>query len=141
MKKIKPTDLKEMSVSSMIEYIDSTIMQDIPETMGEYDIQKMEILLSRIPNSYAYIMTLLSYSRTFVREAKRDGNKERYEDMMDKRDALESISAALKLQYQGISRKITLYEQKYDALNMWEYRKGDSDDKINTNKSNWDNIR
>lgn len=140
MKKISPDDLKTLPVGMMIQYISDTILNDVPESMDtEYDINQMEVLLSRLPNSYSYIVTLLSYARHYVREYKRSGEKELYEDMMDKRDALESIASAIKLQYQGVSRKITLYEQKYDAVNMWEYRnEGRKDnDNSNTGKPAW----
>lgn len=140
MKKISPDDLKALPVGTMIQYISDTILHDVPESMDtEYNISQMEVLLSRLPNSYAYIVTLLSYARHYVREYKRNGNKELYEDMMDKRDALESIASAIKLQYQGVSRKITLYEQKYDAVNMWEYRNEErkDNDNSNTGKPAW----
>lgn len=134
MKKISPDDLKTLPVGTMIQYISDTILHDVPESMDtEYNIHQMEVLLSRLPNSYAYIVTLLSYARHYVREYKRSGEKELYEDMMDKRDALESIASAIKLQYQGVSRKITLYEQKYDAVNMWEYRNEERKDNGNSN--------
>lgn len=140
MKKISPDDLKTLPVGMMIQYISDTILNDVPESMDtEYNINQMEVLLSRLPNSYSYIVTLLSYARHYVREYKRSGEKELYEDMMDKRDALESIASAIKLQYQGVSRKITLYEQKYDAVNMWEYRNEGrkENDNSDTGKPAW----
>lgn len=140
MKKISPDDLRTLPVGMMIQYISDTILNDVPESMDtEYNINQMEVLLSRLPNSYSYIVTLLSYARHYVREYKRSGEKELYEDMMDKRDALESIASAIKLQYQGVSRKITLYEQKYDAVNMWEYRNEGrkENDNSDTGKPAW----
>lgn len=123
-KQITPTSLFTLSVSEVINIISNRVLSDIPEGINsEEDVVQLERLLGRLPNDYAYVIELLSHARYYVRYLKRKKLKEEYEDMMDKRDALESIANALKLQYQGVSRMITTYEQRREENNMYEYRK------------------
>ena len=123
-KQITPTSLFTLSVSEVISIISDRVLNDIPEGInGEEDVVQLERLLGRLPNDYAYVIELLSHARSYVRYLKRQKLREEYEDMMDKRDALESIANALKLQYQGVSRMITTYEQRREENNMHEYRK------------------
>ena len=123
-KQITPTSLFTLSVSEVIDIISNRVLSDIPEGINsEEDVIQLERLLGRLPNDYAYVIELLNHARYYVRYLKRKKLKEEYEDMMDKRDALESIANALKLQYQGVSRMITTYEQRREENNMHEYRK------------------
>lgn len=123
-KQITPTSLFTLSVPEVISIISDRVLSDIPEGISsEEDVVQLERLLGRLPNDYAYVIELLSHARYYVRYLKRKKLKEEYEDMMDKRDALESIANALKLQYQGVSRMITTYEQRREENNMYEYRK------------------
>ena len=123
-KQITPTSLFTLSVSEVIDIISNRVLSDIPEGINsEEDVVQLERLLGRLPNDYAYVIELLNHARYYVRYLKRKKLKEEYEDMMDKRDALESIANALKLQYQGVSRMITTYEQRREENNMHEYRK------------------
>lgn len=126
--KINPTNLLTMSASEIISSISERVLSDIPEGINMADpeqVKKAEEALGRLPNDYAYVMELLSYSRHYVRHLKRGGSdsKKDYEDMMDKRDALESIGNAIKLQWQGVSRMLTMKLKIDDSDEMYEYRK------------------
>lgn len=127
-KQITSINLFTLSVSEIINTISDRVLGDIPEGINsEEDVAQLERLLGRLPNDYAYVIGLLSHARSYVRYLKRQKLKEEYEDMMDKRDALESIANALKLQYQGVSRMITTYEQRREENGMYEYRKDPRD--------------
>jgi hypothetical protein len=126
--KINPSNLLTMSVADIISSISARVLADIPEgiDMGDPEqVKRAEQALGRLPNDYAYVMEMLSYSRHYVRVLKRGGadTKAQYEDMMDKRDALESIGSALKLQWQGVSRMLTMKLRVDDSDEMYEYRK------------------
>ena len=123
-RKITPTNLFTLDVSDIIKVIHERVMGDMPEGIkSTQDLVCTEEALGRLANDYAYIIELLSYSRNYVRQLKRKGEREQYEDMMDKRDALESISSALKLKYQAVSRTITVIEQADSEGDMHAYRK------------------
>lgn len=115
-----------MSVAEIIKSVSERVLEGIPEgiDMGDPNqVQRAESALGRLPNDYAYCMEMLSYSRHYVRSLKRSKDKEAYEDMMDKRDALESIGSAIKLQYQGLSRQLTMKIKVDDSEEMTEYRR------------------
>ncbi|AZS49246.1 hypothetical protein BpsS140_00053 [Bacillus phage vB_BpsS-140] len=116
--------LATLSAVEVVERLSNSILEDVPEGITtEDDIKKLEILLGRLPNNYAYVVELLGYSRSMVRTYKREKEKEKYENAMDLRDALENIASAIKLQYQGVSRMLTAYEQRDEENKMHEYRK------------------
>lgn len=129
--KITPTNLLTLTVSEVIKSISERVLSEIPEGIDMANaehVQRAEQALGRLPNDYAYVMELLSYSRHYVRHLKRSKDKDGYEDMMDKRDALESIGSAIKLQYQGVSRMLTMKIRVDDSDEMHEHRK---------EKTNW----
>ena len=123
-RKVTPTNLLTLSVKEVIQLISERVLSDIPEGINSHDdLRIVEERLGRLANDYAYVMELLSYSRTYVRTLKRQGQKEAYEDMMDKRSALEDIASAVKMQYQAVSRMLTAEIQIRDENDMYEYRK------------------
>lgn len=123
--KINPANLVTMSVPEIISAISERVLSGIPEgiNMNNPDeVSRAEQALGRLPNDYAYVVELLSYSRHYVRVAKRNGQKVEYEDLMDKRDALESIASAIKLQWQGVSRMLTMKLEVDESEGMYEHR-------------------
>lgn len=125
---IAPSALITLSVGEIIKSISEQVFEEIPEEVGADEMRKIEISLARLSNNYAYVVELLSYSRNYVRQLKRSGNKEKYEDMMDIRDALENIASAVKLQYQSVSRILTVKQQTMSYNDLHEYRKGSTYD-------------
>jgi len=60
------------------------------------------------------------YAKNAVREEKRKGpeNKSNYEDMIDRRDTLQEVARILNMQYQAVSRMITVKQEVNKELNM-----------------------
>jgi len=114
-----------MSNAEIIQSLYDSIIADIPEEIGPNNFQEVSRLLGKLPNDYAYLVSLLGYSRNLVRQMKRGGpdTKVEYEDMMDKSKALDDIASAVKLQYQAVSRMISLYEVQAEYNSMHESRK------------------
>ena len=130
--KITATAIKTISAEEMIRMLVQDLMAEIPENEEEDPVAYMariEFLLCKLPNDYSYLVSLLSYARSYVRIAKRGGSSTKtvYEDMMDKRDALESMASAVKLQYQAVSRILTARIQKTDEMSLHGYRLGGED--------------
>lgn len=120
-------NLWTMSNTDIIDILRKEILQDIPTgVQSPADLDRVEYLLGKLANDYIYLISLLNYSRSYVRQLKRKGPefKEAYEDMIDKRDSLEAIAAAIKLQYQAVSRMLTIRVEMNDENFMYEYRKG-----------------
>lgn len=74
-------------------------------------------------NRYSYIVAFLSYAKTVTRKLKRSGKeyKDAYEDMVDRRDALQNTADILKFQYQSMSRLITIRQEINAELRMSEF--------------------
>lgn len=84
------------------------------------EMKKVNTQLSKLANSYSFVMQLLTYTKIQVRQEKRKGkeNKENYEDMIDRRDTLQNTADILKMQYQTLSRMITVKKEINDELRM-----------------------
>ena len=84
------------------------------------EMKKVNTQLSRLANSYSFVMQLLTYTKIQVRQEKRKGkeNKENYEDMIDRRDTLQNTADILKMQYQTLSRMLTVKKGSNDELRM-----------------------
>ena len=113
-----------LSPSEVIAQIYDQIVMDIPEQISADNFQAMGHLLGKLPNDYAYLLSLHGYARNLARQLKRQGEKEAYEDMMDKRDSLEEMASAVKLKYQAVSRMLSLFEAQAEYGDMYGYRKG-----------------
>ena len=84
------------------------------------EMKKVNTQLSKLANSYSFVMQLLTYTKIQVRQEKRKGKekKENYEDMIDRRDTLQNTADILKMQYQTLSRMITVKKEINDELRM-----------------------
>ena len=111
----------------MLDTLASSILVDIPSGVkSDDDLKRVEFLLGKLANDYVYLTTLCSYARNYVRQLKRQGKEfaREYENMMDKRDSLESIASAVKIQYQAVSRMLTVQIAMREENNMHDYRIG-----------------
>lgn len=123
--KVIPSSLLTMSAEEIVRAVSKRVLSDIPEgSSNDGDLRQIEHALGRLANDYSYVIGILSYSRNYVRQLKRSGDKEMYEDMMDKKSALEDISSAIKLQYQAVSRMLTVRIETMSEGDLHEYRKG-----------------
>ena len=120
---IKPVDLITRSNIDLVEALQEEVLEDIPTGIKSAgDLERIEYLLGKLANDYSYVISLLCIARSNVRQFKRTGDKVAYEDMMDKRDSLESIASAIKLQHGAVSRMLTALMQNEERLN--EFRLG-----------------
>lgn len=123
---INYTDLYHISVENLIKWLDKKFYVNIPAGLESIeDMQTAGRLLGKLSNDYSYLAMLLSYSKAFVRAEKRKGKdfKTSYEDMIDKRDIIDEMTSVVKMQYQAISRMITVKQEIQEELNMSRYQK------------------
>lgn len=117
-------DLYSISVENLIKWLDSRFYVSIPKGLESIDDMKTAgRLLGQLSNDYSYLAVLLSYAKAFVRAEKRKGKdfKASYEDMIDKRDIIDEMTSVVKMQYQAISRMITVKQEIQEELNMNRY--------------------
>lgn len=121
-----PSNLFTMSNSDLLNNLRDIVLVDIPNGVNsEGDLKRIEYLLGKLANDYSYLIQMTGYARNYTRQLKRRGAdcKNDYEDMLDKRDTLESIASAVKLQYQAVSRMLTTKIQISEENNLHDYRK------------------
>lgn len=82
------------------------------------DMEKASDELMRLTNLYAYITELLSWAKLYTRQLKRIGDKILYEDMVDKKEAIENKMNALSQSYKGLSRAVTIKLESNQELRM-----------------------
>ena len=126
-KRITNRELFFISNEAMLDALASTILVDIPTgVQSEDDLHRIEYLLGKLANDYCYLTALGGYARNYVRQIKRKGKDytHEYEDMMDKRTSLEELASAVKIQYQAVSRLLTVRMAIHDENNMTDYRMG-----------------
>ena len=108
---VSPADFADQLTEEFIEDIPVSI-----ETAEE--LRQLSEIMNRTVNRYSYMEALLSYVKIRVREAKRGQDKSFYEDMVDRKEAVQNTADVLKMQYQAMSRAITVRQQIIDELHM-----------------------
>lgn len=114
-------ELLKMTPSDLNTWLLENFSYMIPENIDDTDSMKEAgQMLGQIANSYSYIISMLSYAKIAVRNEKRKGkeNKENADDMIDRKEALQNMADILKMQYQAISRMITVRKDINEELKM-----------------------
>ena len=113
--------LLNMTPIDLAMWLEKEYASTLPSNIDSMEeMKKVNTQLSRLANSYSFVMQLLTYTKIQVRQEKRKGkeNKENYEDMIDRRDTLQNTADILKMQYQTLSRMITVKKEINDELRM-----------------------
>lgn len=92
----------------------------LPETIENADdLLEAGRLLGKIANSYSYLVQLSSLAKINVRKLKREKkNKDEIDDAIDRKDSINNTVEAVKMQYNAISRLITVKQQINEELKM-----------------------
>ncbi|MCR5670749.1 MAG: hypothetical protein K6G10_07055 [Butyrivibrio sp.] len=100
-------------------WLDENFPITIPQaiTTAE-DMEMAAAQLLQLSSQYAYIAELASWFKVATRQTKRDGLKEDYEDMVDKRDAVDNKMKSIEQAYKGISRAVTIRTENNAELRM-----------------------
>lgn len=115
-----PVELAHYLADNCVEEIPVSI--DTPE-----DISGVGEMLSRIGNTYSYVMSLLAFAQADIRNCRRNKDKISVEDAIDRRDVLDNFVNVIKMQYQTISRMLTA---KQESRNEYRMLGGDVDTKM-----------
>ncbi|MBP3781713.1 MAG: hypothetical protein J6I68_00530 [Butyrivibrio sp.] len=115
--------LKKMTPYEFLNWLNQTFPVHIPQkivTIEDMDAASKELL--SLISEYSYITELASWFKVATRDAKRTETKNDYEDMVDKKEAVEKKMEALKQTYAGISRAITIRTENNAELRMTSSR-------------------
>lgn len=88
------------------------------------DLKAAGILMTRLANAFPYLAYLSSIAKIKVRQAKRDKNikKDEIDDAIDRKEAISNITEAVNMQYNAISRLVTVKQQINEELKMTDGR-------------------
>ena len=98
-----------------------TFLVELPTSIETVeDMQLSSKLLSRLASSYAYLNSLGVYAKNAVRREKKKGkeNKEVYEALIDRQNAIDSACDSVKMLYNCLSRLITIKQEINKEINM-----------------------
>ena len=104
--------IEAMQMGAFLDYIPGKI--ETPE-----DMDKIACLLPTIVNKYSFLMSILSSLKVSIRNEKRDGDKKKAEDLIDKQTILSNAVDILKMQQKTLSRIITIKQMVNDEMNMY----------------------
>ncbi len=84
------------------------------------DMQDAARKISVLGSNFAYVNSLSVYAKNAVRREKRKGkeNKEVYEDMIDRENAIHSAADNIKMLYNCLSRLITVKQEMNKEINI-----------------------
>lgn len=116
-------EILNLDGEDLMNFLLNEFYEVVPENFETIDDTKeASRLMSKFSNSYFYLMSLLSYAKIYSRRAKREQNKTLAEDFVDKKDIINNVACAIKLQYQAVSRAITIRSETHAEMNMSESR-------------------
>lgn len=84
---------------------------DIDTPLEIKSIEDMEMaskLILVLTEYNAYLLELLSYAKCVTRLAKRELSKTEYEDMVDRKEAIQNMVDTIDQQYKAVSRAVTI---------------------------------
>lgn len=110
------TEIPELTVNNvgeipferMLAILTPYVLVQIPEDSETVDEKRrLDFLLARTANLYAYLRVLWSQA-TYLRAEKRRDKDDEAESMQKKKEVLYELGNAMKLKYEAVSRKITV---------------------------------
>lgn len=108
-----------MQPAALAEWLAAEFLETLPEEITSVeDMEDAAKLLLKLSSSYSYLCALSSKAKIVSRDMKRSGDKEAYEDMVDRREAIGAITDAVKQQYSAVSRSVTIKIENDRELQM-----------------------
>lgn len=97
---------------------------ELPEFLDNpEDLRKAGVLLGELCSAYSYLVQLASFGKLLVRELKRKkAPKDEIDNAIDKRDIINNLSEIIKLQYNTVSRMVSIKQQINYELKMSDGR-------------------
>lgn len=109
-----------MQPEALAIWLDKNFLDTIPTGIETTDdLRRAGELLGKLANIYSYIMSITTFAKLAVREAKRRGDsKDDINDCIARRDVLDSFTEVIKTQYNAVSRMITVKKQVDEEIKM-----------------------
>ena len=118
-------EIFQMENFEFLRWLKRTFPIELPnEIVTVEDMKVASEQMMKLTAQYSYITELFAYSKVYCRGLKRlidkdePETKEFYEDMVDRRDAIEYKMKAIQQAYSGISRAVTIKIENNKELKM-----------------------
>lgn len=116
---LTPQVMKTMDPEKLNEALVASYIRTIPISIDNIDdMMAAGRLLAMLTNDYSYLYGTLSTFKIWTKLAKANESKEKYAEMVMRRDTLEAITDILKQQYNAVSRLITTKQEINNELKM-----------------------
>lgn len=119
MKSSQIFDLIDMDALEFVDYLAASFCYEIPTEITTVEqAEEASILLAELSNNYSYLLSLSSYLKIYIRQAKSNKDMKTANDYIDKKNAVDAFAEAVKQQYNAISRMITIRSDNLKELHM-----------------------
>ena len=115
----------EMDSFAFLKWLKESFPIDVPESVETIDdMANASKQMLKLSAEYSYISEIAAYAKVYCRGLKRQidnedpDTKEFYEDMVDKKKAIEGKMKAIHQAYCGISRAVTVRMENNNELKM-----------------------
>ena len=112
-------EFSKLSPEDLTEYLITEYSENIPEGLNSpEDLDTVNNLLGKYSNQRTALLDLFGYLKTKTAVLKIEGDKDGYNEMMIRRNIVETVLKSIEGRYDGVSRMLTARKQKYDELRM-----------------------
>ena len=117
-------EIYEMEPFEMTEKLTDSFSYDLPEFLDTpEDLRNAGRLLGELCAAYSYLIQLASYGKLLVRDLKRTKtDKATIDNAIDRRDVINNLAEIIKLQYNTVSRMVSIKQQINYELKMSDSR-------------------
>lgn len=113
----------ELNSYELIEYINHDHFLTLPEVILTVDdLQEVGMMLPKLINSYTFLASFGEYAKIMVRNKKGKITKDEMQELMGKRDIITQAADTVKMQYNALSRMITVKQEINNELRMSDAR-------------------
>ena len=118
-------NIAETEPAELLETIKKDFTTKLPvQVESVEDLQNAQKLLSKLASQYSFLIAVAVEIKGIKRRMKRDKEpKEKIDDMMEREEILTAYCESVKMNYNAVSRMITIRQQIYDEYKMDKYVK------------------
>ena len=116
------TDLFNLSPEELAGMLANEYLRPLPASLTtKEDYDRIGATLTDSANAYAYLSVLAVTAKAKVRAARKAGDKEETDLAVDRKDAVNAVLDAVKMQYNAASRLITWLEKGEEEFRMQKF--------------------
>lgn len=114
-------NLVDMSFMDMLDGISPYVLEEVPEVSNKKDLEKIDKLLARFANLYAYLLHLYSFVAYEARKAKASDLTHEWKELVRKKEALHELASGVKMKWKACSRLVTFHLKDNEVFDRVDY--------------------